>query len=551
MISLQIRRAAPPQEKLPQLEEDLDAEKVSEGNASISVDLANFPAPNSTGLWFNSRVHRHLAAKRHLDQTTQHHPSVALSGKSFQASNHALINFQPEQPQAMRDQIQHLKRVSMLRSRRDRAGPQLTLPNEARHVGASLIAESPSHGYLSRLLNVLNDEEVVVAPASSTGTPQRRGSFSTGRNHPNYSSPSPPKVSPQHLTPNSSNQLVKTLTEHWVEEQELERGGGVPTAKAAKSTAPSHALPPSHFRNALRPKSCLARMERSRFPQTAHSSTGSRPFSAASLQARRPTVQPRPWKEQVATEPIQSYRIIRNLWEAPKKLYQSQYIPLTDSSRLRRENINRLHHHFEHLRYTEYEDLENTLAWRDRCEDAVIKHFCDVKSGENTTEKVPLCEADIVHENVFVRRRTIRTGTALSKMREGPESPFLQSVWMAEAAALTVQVEKQRIADYLRSFELKCSAGVLTVAATDALKEETIRRVLEHCGKGEDAAVSNSMSGALFSRPDFIQFLEMRYSIKSSVATSAQARPIDIVDSLPSEAEASFALFAYDALPNS
>ncbi|CAG9582859.1 conserved hypothetical protein [Leishmania major strain Friedlin] len=357
---------------------------------------------------------------------------------------------------------------------------------------------------------------------------------------------------------------VTTLVKEWVKAVEkkataavLTKGSTEVCMEKSLLTMPAFCMPPSRA-GQLSTDSCVARLLQSKFRPVSASWMPDEPCAASAGRdvAEEAAAQP-PWRHRLLAEPIQSYRLLKDAVVSPVKPTPSSLVPVLGSARIRRDNLERLRHSFEHQRLKLQGELEDKLEWRNRCRSALLRH----NSAEDRAAVVPAHSPSTAPSTPQgAGERAMRT-PLLAEVFGGPsgsaarlhqlvESPHLYSlmlgsIWSHEAARQAVQQEKSRLVALLQSFVVTCSAAVLTLAAMEKLRSETIRLVWH------PEENSGSHHAALLHREQFLKFLWGRYEAHTSGLLGAvdTVRPIDIIDALPSQAEASFARYAYEVLP--
>ncbi|KAK7200933.1 hypothetical protein NESM_000152200 [Novymonas esmeraldas] len=374
------------------------------------------------------------------------------------------------------------------------------------------------------------------------------------------SRPRPPLAS---TTPGSAR--VVALTEAWVEAEEEKRGAESRTETAAAADSflemPAHRALPSR---AGQPSTdtCVARLRECKFrPFSAPTPPVCRRADAATTTtaAVDASAQP-PWRQRLLAEPIQSYRVLKDAVEAPVPPTPSGEISLFGSARTRRGNLEKLRHGFQHQRFRLHGELEDRLEWRTRCRSAVLRRKSGEGGGPVSAIRSPATAPSSPHAaHVSALRASLLADVfaggigAAARQRqrqraaaEQASPAALRSVWSREAARQAVQQEKGRLVALLQSFVVTCSAAALTLVAMEELRAETIRRVWHP----EDGAEGNQPY--LFYREQFLTLLRDKYDLQFSTLLSATntVRPADTIDALPSQAEASFAWYAYETLPS-
>lgn len=342
---------------------------------------------------------------------------------------------------------------------------------------------------------------------------------------------------------------VPELTKEWVQREEEERASTAPdffptSLPLAESPRPAGATRSPE-------QATVARLRAGKFrPYSAPQPPAASRTHEEGGEAAAGPAQP-PWRRRLLTEPIQSYRVLHDATTVPTPTTPSARIPLLGSGQMRRRNVEELRHGFEYERFRMHGELEDRLEWRQRCRAAVLRRASatgsdgDLALSLSPSESAASAVASQLLDGVF--------GGGSEKAREhlrrtnpiGPFATSFRSAWAQEAARQAVRQEKARLVALLRSFVVTCSAAALTLAATEELRTETIRRVWHpKSGRGTRHSV-------FFLRDDFLAFLQEHYQLSFSVLLDASEalRPTDIIDTLPSQAEASFAAYAYDILP--
>ncbi|GET93023.1 hypothetical protein, conserved [Leishmania tarentolae] len=356
---------------------------------------------------------------------------------------------------------------------------------------------------------------------------------------------------------------VTTLVKQWVktvEEKaaaELAKGSAEGCVEKSPLPMSAYCMLPSHT-GPLSMDSCIARLRKSKFRPISAFSMRDEPCaeSVAGDVAGEAVTQPL-WRERLLAEPIQSYRVLKDVVDSPVKPTPSSMIRFRGSGRIRRENLERLRHSFEHQRFKLQGELEDQLMWRDRCRSALVQY----KNRESEVSVLPSqSPSTALSTPQATKERTVCTsllkemfgdpGAFAGRSHQLAQSPnlnssTLRSVWSQGAARQAVAQEKSRIVALLQSFAVTCSAAALTLADMEELRAETIRRVWH---PEEEAGRHDTV---LFHREQFLNFLWGRYEAYTSGLLGAvdTVHPIDIIDALPSQAEASFAEYAYEILP--
>ncbi|KAG5492919.1 hypothetical protein JKF63_01499 [Porcisia hertigi] len=361
----------------------------------------------------------------------------------------------------------------------------------------------------------------------------------------------------------ASSLRVSTLAREWVHAEE-EKAAAALTKRAVETSRekllaamPSSCTPPTCADDSSR-NSCAARLRKGKFSSTCRVPTRFDAASAGEETAFEASRQPL-WRQRLVAEPIQSYRLFKDAVVDPVEPTPSSRVPLYGSARVRSSNLERLRHNFEHQRLRLQGELENNLGWRDRCRRAVVLQrrapdestafsssaYSLVRSTHKTSEVGGL--------SAFLLAEVFGGAAGANMMWKQPgreslsvSSPSLLGIWSQEAARQAVEQEKRRLVALLESFVVTCSASTLTLGETEKLRAETIRRVLR------PEEISSRQDILLLYREDFLEFLRERYKLyASSLLVVADKTPsIDIIDELPSGAEASFARYACDLLPS-
>ncbi|KAG5467082.1 hypothetical protein LSCM1_01263 [Leishmania martiniquensis] len=430
------------------------------------------------------------------------------------------------------------------------------------------VAPSPPHSYVARLESQLNTCSALprqMSPETKSDAQQQRSASVTttalpGRRpleggHSGHRRPS--------LGRRTSALRVAALTEKWLKSEEekaaAELADGSTEVCVEKSLLPipAHWTFPSQAGHSSA-KSCVARLREGKFRTSIASAMSNRSRAASVGEERGQEAAHPPWRQRLLAEPIHSYWALKDAALTPVKPTPSSQIPLLGSARMRRENCERRRHSFEYRRLQLQGELEDQLEWRDRCRSVLLRR-CNSDNGAATVPADSPSAAPSMSQTagVNVTRDLLLTDVFGSSPRApvpwhqraeaAPlSSPALLSAWSQEAARQAVQQEKHRLVALLQSFVVKCSAAALTLADTEELRAETIRRVWHPKG---DADCSRT---AFLYREQFLKLLRGRYRLRTSGLHGALDTmcPADIIDALPSKAEASFARFAYDVLPS-
>lgn len=346
--------------------------------------------------------------------------------------------------------------------------------------------------------------------------------------------------------------------------------GGETGHRAAAVRMPAYRTVSAHTAP-LANDSCVMRLRKGKFVPTSAAPTNGSATSTLSVSA--PSASPGRSSTEVAlekrllAEPIRSYRILKDVTAPSVELHSSTHVPLLEAARLRRANLERLNHNFEHQRYVLQGELEDALEWREQCRAAVLQQRSGTANAVNAFAETttapgyssvpsapPASRADSERvyqgllDDVFARSpdRRPKTTTTTSALPLSTTAVGFCSVWGKEAARQALHREKERLTQLLNAFEANCEAAALTLADVADLRAETIKRVWH------PEEFAESCMAAVFSREHFLAFLQSRYPVNLPVLSSANdARsPTEILDALPSKAEAWFAKYAYQLLPS-
>ncbi|CBZ31052.1 conserved hypothetical protein [Leishmania mexicana MHOM/GT/2001/U1103] len=483
-----------------------------------------------------------------------------------------VVEFEMDTPAAMHAMMATTRKQSLHRPLRRQSTARITvsqiLPRTVAPRHRSRDITATGNDYLARLqseLNACDTFQSLPSPQPQASRQHRRSASMTAAALP---CPRRPKGRGsgrrrQPLRSTTPSLGVTTLIKEWVkavEEKaaaELTKGSAEVCMKKSLFNMPAFWMLPS-CAGQQSMDSCVARLRKSKFRPNSASSMPDEPCAAAAGEdvAEEAAAQP-PWRRRLLAEPIQSYRVLKDAVDSPVKPTPFSLAPLVGSARIRRDNVERQRHGFEHQRFKLQGELEDKLEWRNRCRSALLRH----SSAEDGAGVVPAHSPSTAPWTPQgVGQSTLHT-PLLAEMFGGPAksaprshqlvaSPHLfslalGSVWSQQAARQAVQQEKIRLAALLQSFMVTCSAAALTLAAMEELRAETIRRVWH---PEEDAGSHHAI---LLHREAFLKFLWGRYEAHTSGLLGAvdTVRPIDIIDAIPSQAEASFARYAYEILP--
>ncbi|TPP47838.1 hypothetical protein CGC20_14260 [Leishmania donovani] len=483
-----------------------------------------------------------------------------------------IVGFELDAPAAMHAIVATTRRQSRNRPLRQESTARITvsqiLPRSEALRHRSRDITVTGYDYLTRLqseLNACDTSESLPSPEPQVSWQHQRPASMTAAMLPCPRRPDGRGGGRRRQSVRSTKPSlgVTTLTKEWVKTSEekaaaeLAKESTEVCMEKSLLTMPAFCMLPKRT-GQLSKVSRVAQLRQSKFRPISASSMPDEPCAAAVGVdvAEEAAAQP-PWQHRLLAESIQSYRLLKDAVASPLKPTPSSLVPILGSARIRRENLERLRHGFEHQRLKLQGELEDKLEWRNRCRSALLRH----NSAEDRAAVVPVHSPSIAPSTPQgVRERAMHTpllaevfgGAAGStaRSRQLVESPHLYSltlgsVWSQEAARQAVQQEKSRLVALLQSFVVTCSAAALTLAATEELRAETIRRVWHP----EENAGSHH--AVLLHREQFLKFLWGRYEAHTSGLLGAvdTVRPIDIIDALPSQAEASFARYAYEILP--
>ncbi|KPA86637.1 hypothetical protein ABB37_00743 [Leptomonas pyrrhocoris] len=454
-----------------------------------------------------------------------------------------------------------------------------------------------SQDAVGRLMSVLNDCDAQQQQLQEQQE-QRQRRTSAGRKglHPSYensytanSFPTPHAPSDRSYRDSAGSTMsahLEDLTRRWVlaeAKEEAAEAAAAATAQRAGSageirsratvgkmpayrTVPAQAATPVH-------NSCVMRLRKCKFrPSNAAAATVASPPdvvaetatpSVASTEHQKKLSTEAVLGERLSAEPVRSYCMLRDATTPSIELRPSSQIPLLRAARLRRANLERLQHNFEHQRYVLHTELEDALEWREQCQAAVLRRR-SIDSGAALVPVVtppnsrPVTSSflsskpatDIVSQRlldeVFTRPSKQRPHTA-GEVPVQLAAVNHRSAWTTEAARRALREEKERLTSLLNAFEVTCGAAALTLVAMGEFRAETITRVWH-----PEKFVGNRRA-LVFTREHFLRFAQTRYSPHLPTLSKARAarRAYDILDALPSKAEASFAKYAYELLPSS
>ncbi|KAG5492385.1 hypothetical protein GH5_01304 [Leishmania sp. Ghana 2012 LV757] len=545
---------------------ELTRPRASSASARGSGDKA-------AGMWFFSRTRQQLQRPSNNDALGYSYGAAAQAlrqrPRPGAMAYGKVVGFEIDAPADMHAMIAASQKQNHRQPLQRGPNARITVcpafPRAATTGHRDRVATAPAHGYVARLesqLNTCHALQLQPSPEPKSSSQRQRSTSVTAAFLP-CGRRLEVGGSGRHRQParsTSSALRVTTLTKEWVKAEEVravaklaDGSTGVRIVESllpipAQWTLPSHAGKPYA-------KSCVARLRESKFKPFVASSmtTRSRAASVGEETAQQAT-QPL-WRRRLLAEPIQSYSSLKDAVVTPLKPTPSSQIPLLGSARIRRENCERRRHSFEYQRFQLQGELEDQLEWRNRCRSILLKR-------SNSEDNVAAVTADspsitpLMPEaaGVNAMRVSLLTDVFGGSVVPSPQrveatqrSSFgLRSVWCQEAARQAVQQEKRRVVALLQSFVVTCSAAALTLADTEELRAETIRRVWH---PEENAGCTNT---AFFYREQFLKFLRRRYQLHLSTLDGAAdtMRSTDIIDVLPSQAEASFARYAYEILPN-
>lgn len=472
--------------------------------------------------------------------------------------------------------------------------------NEAlRSARASLYAaEGSSSGQdaVSRLALALNDCDVVQSAPPPQQQPQPQQPNSTAQRSLHHSLNTPPcggsmvLQTPSHSHPHHHHRPpsergrrragkdplpahVVDLTRGWVAAERAEAAAMAATVSSrgeesmsslhtvkmpAFHAVPTHTAPLSN-------SSVIMRLHKGKFdplpPHTPETSAATASATAAAMKRASRPASASALESRLLAEPVHSYRILKDATTPLLDLHPTSRIPLLEAAQMRRANLERLTHNFEHQRYVLHGELEEALEWRGQCQAAIMRRR---SSDSSTEEKTPLSSSslhtprpptappntDEIYQGLLDEVFTHRSFRSAKARRGVPVSSTaigFRSAWTKEAVRQALDLEKSRLTRLLRAYDTNCGAAALTLAAVEDLRAETIRRVWHP----EDFA--SSRGSAVFYREHFLAYVQIRYPLNLptlSATVGGERPPHEILDALPSKAEASFAKFAYESLPS-
>lgn len=258
---------------------------------------------------------------------------------------------------------------------------------------------------------------------------------------------------------------------------------------------------------------------------------------------------------QLASEPIRSYSVLRDATTRPASaLLRRPAATLKGTGAVAQENYGRSRHRFEHTRYASQAGLLGFLDWRSACRTAVC-HSAVSSDGLPTGSGAPTSTSAMVANMVLetveqVQRRAPRRASAppaAARPATGdPSHPLssspLQSSWTHVATVLSAEKAREQICRRLSEFTLDFQAAALSKESLERLRTEII------------AKVRHKPPPALFTKRNLKSFLVSRrhkfgsiLDIQNEGATAMTEA--DVIDSMPSPAEAAFVRYAFATLP--
>ncbi|XQJ31430.1 hypothetical protein NXY56_007542 [Leishmania guyanensis] len=422
--------------------------------------------------------------------------------------------------------------------------------------------------YVARLEGQLNACDASESPrspeAQSSWQRQRSASLMTTLHAPHRPEGRDSVRCRQSFRSTAPSPHVTTLTKEWVKKDEekaamaLSKGSTEAHTEDSFLAIPTYCTFPSRVGQSST-NSCEARLHRGRLKSFAGPSASNRSSAAAVVEynAQGSTAQP-PRRQRLLAKPIQSSLLLKDVMTTPVQPTRSSNASLLGSARIRCDTLERLRHGFVHQCIVLQSELEEKLEWRNRCRSALLRRNRPVDgatavsthSPASATSTLRAAGVNALHPKMFDEVFGSAAGFSMRLQRRSKLPQFssfaLHSVWSQEAARQAVQQEKHRLVDLLESFVVTCSAAALTLAATEELRAETIRRVWHPEGGG------GSHNTSFLHCEQFLKFLQGRYELHTSqLLGAAEAMcPTDILDALPSQAEASFARYAYEILPS-
>jgi hypothetical protein len=588
-------------------------------HASRSTRVSNQGANSRREIWFYTNARQRLMAEQNNTAAlspygTAHQHQLR---QAFCAETSNIVRFEVLPSDVLPSAVGQMRTEANRRSTRLRQRSQLPhdqVRDTMRSAGSAMLATDGAPGpqdAVGRLVNVLND-----CDAKQQGQQQPRpgsaaqkslhASNNNSRSATLFLTPHAPHV---RRRPNSATAALAShiadLTRNWLS-REVAEAATIADAAAQQRSADRPAEHATHLRMPklraisahaapLASNSCVMRLRKSKFERvnpaaatSASSVCSTHPASSPSSSrhacgggagvcttpfappAAPPAKASRAQKSsaecalelRLAAEPIRSYRILHDAITPSMELYPSSHIPLFEAARLRRANLERLTHNFEHQRYVLHEELESALDWRGQCQAAVLRQ----RGNGHSTSGIPGApqmqprspalptlgssrSSDNVYQGlldeVFAQQRCRRPTAGPTVTTSASSLPF-RSVWSKEAARLALLQERERLVCSLNAFESKCDAAALTLAAVEDLRAETVQRVCN------PETFSDHGSAIVFTRERFLKFIQARYpsNVPSFSDAGVTRHPSDILEALPSKAEAAFAKYAYEVLPS-
>lgn len=248
--------------------------------------------------------------------------------------------------------------------------------------------------------------------------------------------------------------------------------------------------------------------------------------------------------QQLREQPIQSYNLARVLQESPRPCYPHDATALDDASKRGAVNLQRLRHRFEHTRYTKHAEIEDFLRWRASCRCVVSAAVTRSKDSAAVMSR-GTSSVDAVLDEVFEAAPSHRQRPFSASYARSPFLlPKLRSAWTAKAYEMAMEDEKKQLCARLDAYELPATASALSKEAVQQLCAEVVR--------GVQQKPSVHPTEPLFTRRDFLRLLHrLGYLVACTLSEEAQfdVMVAEVVDRMPSPAEASFAEYALQVLP--
>lgn len=568
-------------------------------------DAATPPVTTAKNLWFYSTTRQQLApqgttaaAAANISAASYGVAAMALRQRTRPVTADAanLVRFEVVPSAVLNASVGKMRTEAGSRATRVRQRSHV-LPNAAnealRSARTSLHVTdgaAAAQDAVSRLTNALNECDALQGQQQQQHSQQqppptspRRRSLLLSHNT-SYSGGSavlqPPTQPPseqrgrRRAAKNPFPSHVVDLTRSWVAAERAEAAAAAaPQKDDSVSSFTTVKMPAFHAVHAhaapLATPSCVMRLHKSKFDLLPHPSAETsltnlsgaastrravRPASASALEAR------------LLAEPIHSYRILKDATTPFLDLHPSSRIPLLEASQRRRVNLERLTHNFEHQRYVLHGELEDALEWRGQCQAAVLRRRSNSDVSSITAEEGATTAAlsssslhrpptasrqpstDEVYQGLLddvFAHHTFRGAKAARVAPARSASIGFRSAWTKEAVRQALDLEKAQLTRLLRAYNSDCGAAALTLADVEDFRAETIKRVWHP----EDYA--SSRGSAVYYREHFLAYVQSRYPVNlPTLSTVGGARlPSDILDALPSKAEASFAKFVYETLP--